>query len=173
MKCSKTITINADRKTVWAILTNINNWGTWQTDISKPRLNGDLKPETTFDWHTGGTKIHSTLHTVKPHSQFGWTGKAFGMFAIHNWTLTETDGKTLVVVDESMEGFLAGLFKKPLNKNLEKGMQKWLALLKQECEMQDQSAKEACAAVLGDVEGFQSDVRCQFPKLVPDEPRGG
>ncbi len=134
VKCSKTITINADSKKVWSVLTNIDNWATWQTDISKPKLNGELKPETTFKWKTGGAKIHSTLHTVNPNNQFGWTGKTFGMFAIHNWALTEDNGKTTVEVNESMQGFLAWLFKKSFNKNLEKGMQKWLDLLKQECE---------------------------------------
>lgn len=134
VKCSKTITINANSKKVWTVLTNINNWATWQTDISKPKLNGALKCETTFDWKTGGAKIHSTLHTVNPSSQFGWTGKTFGIFAIHNWILTETNDKTTVEVNESMQGFLAVLFKKSFNKNLEKGMQHWLDLLKQECE---------------------------------------
>lgn len=56
------------------------------------------------------------------------------MFAIHNWTLTEIDGQTKVSVDESMDGFFAKLLKKSFNKNLENGMQKWLDLLKQECE---------------------------------------
>jgi uncharacterized protein YndB with AHSA1/START domain len=134
VKCSRKITIDADNKIVWSVLTNIDNWAAWQTDISKPKLNGDLKPETTFDWKTGGVKIHSTLHTVKPHSQLGWTGKSFGMFAIHNWTLTDLGGRTMVEVDESMEGFFAGLFRKSFNKGLEKGMQKWLDFLKHECE---------------------------------------
>ena len=134
VKCSKHITIDADSKKVWSVLTNIDHWATWQTDISNAKLNGDLKPGTTFEWKSGGVKIHSTLHTVKPHLQFGWTGKTFGMFAIHNWTLTDLGGNTMVEVDESMEGFFAGLFRKSFNKSLEKGMQKWLELLKQECE---------------------------------------
>lgn len=134
VKCSKTITIKAGSEKVWAVMTNINNWANWQTDISKPKLNGELKPETTFDWKTGGAKIHSELHTVKPFKNFGWTGKTFGMFAIHNWTLTEANGQTKVSVEESMEGFLAKLLKKSFNKNLEKGMQNWLDLLKKECE---------------------------------------
>jgi uncharacterized protein YndB with AHSA1/START domain len=134
VKCSKNIIIDADSKTVWSVLTNINSWAMWQTDISNPKLNGELKPETKFDWKAGGVTIHSTLHTVQPHNRFGWTGKTFGMFAIHNWTLSDLGGKTMVVVNESMEGFLAGLFKKPLNKSLDKGMLKWLDLLKQECE---------------------------------------
>lgn len=115
-------------------MTNINNWAAWQTDISNPKLNGELKPNSTFVWKTGGAKINSTLHTVLPNKQFGWTGKTFGMFAIHNWTITESNGLASVSVEESMEGFFAGLFKKTFNKNLEKNMQNWLDLLKQECE---------------------------------------
>lgn len=134
VQCSKSISIHANREKVWAVLTNINDWATWQTNINHPKLNGDLKPETTFDWKTGGAKIHSTLHTVEPFKQFGWNGKAMGMFAIHNWTLTETNGQTEVLVEESMEGILAKLFKKSFSKNLEKGMRHWLDLLKQECE---------------------------------------
>jgi hypothetical protein len=134
VKCNKSITIAASNKKVWEILTNINSWDSWQTDISNPKLNGDLKPNSTFDWKSGGAKIHSTLHTVDPFKQLGWTGKTFGMFAIHNWTITKKDGKTEVSVEESLEGLLAKLLKKTLNKSLESGMQNWLELLKQECE---------------------------------------
>ncbi|MEX1013952.1 MAG: SRPBCC family protein [Candidatus Paceibacterota bacterium] len=134
VKCRKTITINASIEKVWEVMTGIDKWATWQTDITNPNLNGELKPETTFDWKSRGAKIQSTLHTVEPFNQFGWTGKSFGMFAIHNWTLSEKDGKTTVTVDESMEGFVAKLFKKSFNRSLEKGMQTWLDLLKQECE---------------------------------------
>ena len=56
------------------------------------------------------------------------------MYAIHNWTLTEVPGGTQVSVDETMEGFLAGLFKSSFNKNLASGMQRWLELLKTESE---------------------------------------
>lgn len=134
VKCSKQITIDANSEKVWKVMTDINNWAHWQTDISKSKLNGTLKPETTFDWKTGGAKIHSILHTVEPYQYFGWTGTTFGMFAIHNWILNESNGKTMVTVHESMEGFLAKLFKISFNKNLKKGMLNWLELLKSECE---------------------------------------
>jgi uncharacterized protein YndB with AHSA1/START domain len=134
VKCSKAITINSSSEKVWTVLTNINEWAAWQTDISKPQLNGELKSGTSFNWKTGGANIHSILHTVEPFKNFGWTGKTFGMFAIHNWTLTEANGQTIVLVEESMDGFFAKLFKKSFNKNLDKGMQRWLDLLMQECE---------------------------------------
>lgn len=134
VKCSKSITINASRETVWNVLTGINNWSGWQSDISQPRLNGSLQPNTTFDWKTGGVKIHSTLHTVNANSEFGWTGKTFGMYAIHNWTLRGHNGAITVTVEESMQGLMASMFKNSFNKNLEKGMEKWLEMLKRECE---------------------------------------
>ena len=134
VQCSKNISIQAERGKVWTLLTGIDNWPSWQTQISKARLNGELKPETTFVWNSGVAKIHSTLHTVSPQKEFGWTGKTFGMYAIHNWTLTEQNGSTTVTVEESMEGFIARLFKKAFNKNLEKGLGFWLEQLKREAE---------------------------------------
>lgn len=134
VKCTKIIKINAPAEKVWNLMTDINNWATWQTDIKSPKLNGELKPETTFNWKTGGASIHSTIHTVQPYTHFGWTGKTFGMFAVHNWTFTEIKGGTEVTVNESMDGFLAGLLRSSFNQNLEKDMIHWLELLKNECE---------------------------------------
>jgi uncharacterized protein YndB with AHSA1/START domain len=98
VKCSKAILINVTPEKVWAVLTNIDQWANWQTDISKPKLNGQLKPNTIFDWKSGGAKIHSTLQTVDEFNHIGWTGKTFGILAIHNWTLTEENGQTKVAV---------------------------------------------------------------------------
>jgi uncharacterized protein YndB with AHSA1/START domain len=134
VKCSKTVIINASSEKVWAVLTDISNWPAWQTDISKSVLHGDLKPGRTFNWKSGGANILSTIHTVEPFNYFGWTGKAVGLFAVHNWVVMETSGQTIVTVEESMEGIVASLLRKSLNRNLEKGMHNWLALLKQECE---------------------------------------
>ncbi len=132
--CSKKITINADSKKVWSVLTDIDKWSSWNTGISYSKIKGSLKPKTTFDWKTGAIKIHSTLHTVEPFTDFGWTGKAPGVSAIHNWSLAEANGQTTVFVEESMQGFLVKCFRKSFTKNLETQMQKWLDLLKKECE---------------------------------------
>ncbi|MEI2696079.1 MAG: SRPBCC family protein [Saprospiraceae bacterium] len=134
VKCSKTISINASPEKVWNTLTNIDQWSTWQTDITKPKISGALLPGTSFVWTSGGATIQSTLQSVDPFNRLGWTGKTFGIFAIHNWTLTEANNQTQVAVDESMEGLLATLFKKAFNKSLDKSLQTWLDLLKKECE---------------------------------------
>lgn len=134
VKCEYSIVINARSEKVWSVLTDIDHWSVWQTDIKRPKLKGQLRPNATFVWRTGGAKVRSTLHTVVPNKVFGWTGKTYGMYAVHNWTLTESNGKTTVFVSESMEGFLARVFKKSFTKNLESGMLHWLTLLKKECE---------------------------------------
>jgi uncharacterized protein YndB with AHSA1/START domain len=132
--CSRSITINASPQKVWDVLTNIIDWYTWQPKIKKPKLTGELKPSAEFTWQTGGASIRSTIHSVIPNKIFGWTGKTLGMYAIHNWTLNEVNGNTIVTVDESMEGMLARWFKKSFNKNLATDMQYWLELLKQTSE---------------------------------------
>ena len=79
-------------------------------------------------------KIQSKLHTVEQNFKFGWSGKTLGIYAIHNWKISEKEGKCVVDVEESMEGLLAKIFKKSMNKTLENVMQKWLDNLKVECE---------------------------------------
>jgi len=132
--CSKSILINASPERIWSVLTDINRWPEWQTDISSAILKSPVAPDIQFTWKSGGVKINSTIHTIKPMQSFGWTGKTMGIFAIHNWRLEQRNNQTEVIVNESMEGLLAGIFKKSFNKNLAKGMQKWLQLLKEECE---------------------------------------
>ncbi len=134
VKCSKSIIIDATPEKVWSVLTAISNWPAWQHQISAAALTSHLAINGTFRWKTGGASIISTLHTVEPCSKFGWTGKTFGMFAIHNWVLQSHHNKTIVLVDESMEGLLAVIFKKSFNTNLAKGMLYWLEALKTECE---------------------------------------
>jgi uncharacterized membrane protein len=134
VKYSKSITINASINKVWSVLTDINNWSSWQTDIKKPKLNGELQPQSTFEWKTGGVKIHSTLQNVDTNKQFGWSGKSLGIFAIHNWILSENENSTTIKVEESMEGFMAKLMKNSLNQKLDSSLQIWLDLLKEESE---------------------------------------
>lgn len=135
--CIKSISIDADIEIVWKVLTNINQWSNWQEDIVSAKLNGKLNLDSTFSWKSGGVKIKSAIHTIEPFENLGWTGKTFGLFAIHNWELDTVNGKIIINVSESMEGFLAALFKKQFNKTLKAGMQNWLNMLKDECERQE------------------------------------
>ncbi|MCW3467120.1 SRPBCC family protein [Chitinophaga nivalis] len=128
------INIQADPEKIWAIMSDVDHWSVWNTDIQDVKLNGAFQQGTTFDWKTGGLNIHSTLHTAKPYHQIGWSGTAFGAFAIHNWTFTPKGGYTEVTVEESMEGWLVELLPKKFQSVLEKKLHSWLQQLKKEAE---------------------------------------
>lgn len=132
---SRTIQIDTDIQSVWSILTNINSWSTWQKEIRNAELKEPLAPGASFQWTSGGTRIRSTVHSLNYCRSFGWIGKAAGTRAIHNWTLSQLNGHTEVVVEESMEGPMAHLLRKFLQKNLDRGMESWLDLLKKACEI--------------------------------------
>jgi hypothetical protein len=131
---TQSIWIQAPVQKVWETLTTLEQWPAWLTNVSLVKMNGLLQAGTTFDWKTNGMTIHSTLHTVTPLVAIGWTGKVWGMFAVHNWEFREVDGQTEVTVSESMDGFLLKVFRKTFNKMLSKDMHDSLQLLKKACE---------------------------------------
>lgn len=132
--CQDSLFIKAQPEKAWQVLTNIAHWPQWMPKVTKSQLHGALCPGTSFDWKASGAHIHSTLHTVVPQEAIGWTGKTMGIKAVHNWTFQKVEGGTLVSVEESLEGFLAKLFRKPFLKSLKKDMRLSLEALKRECE---------------------------------------
>ncbi len=134
VKALRTVEINADIRKVWQLLADIDNWKNWNSGITKSSFNGTPKAGDKFHWKTGGTNLQSEIHTYEPFRKFGWTGKVFGVFAIHNWKLNENNGITTVIVEESIEGFLTKILPNLFQKSLEKGMDSWLQDLKKEAE---------------------------------------
>lgn len=67
---------------------------------------------------------------------FGWTGKTLGASAIHNWVFEKKDEKTIVTVEESLQGLLPSLFRKYFQKNLDAGIITNLKELKSASELQ-------------------------------------
>jgi uncharacterized membrane protein len=134
VKSRNQIAINASIDSVWEILTNINNWKTWQKDVSKAVIYGEVKEGTHFDWKAGGLSFKSEIHTSIPKSMFGWTGTTLGTSAIHNWFFKEEENVTIVRVEESLQGILPKLFTGFFQKNLDSGVVKNLNELKAAAE---------------------------------------
>jgi len=128
------ITINASAQEVYEVMSDINHWTAWHPEAQAPRLTGPFEKGNSFDWKSGGLTIHSTLHTAIPGQKIGWSGKAFGAFAIHNWSFIEHNGQTTVKVDESMEGWMVTLLRNKFQKGLERSLQVWLKDLKVKAE---------------------------------------
>ncbi len=128
------IIIHASVEKVWQIQTDIENWNKWQPDITSAKLEGALAAGTIFRWKAKGLNIVSTLHTVKPHQQIGWTGISLGMFAIHNWMFEARGETTLVITEESLSGWLTRLMALLDPRFLEKSLEASLNILKVKAE---------------------------------------
>jgi uncharacterized protein YndB with AHSA1/START domain len=129
------IEIQASPEKVWAVLTHINEWVAWNPKITQAKLNEKAQIGATFRWKVNGANINSVLHTVRPFEAFGWSGTTFGGSAIHNWYLTPHQSGTLVRVEESMEGWLVGIFRNKMNNDLARDMAFWLEMLKKRSEL--------------------------------------
>ncbi|WP_089874432.1 SRPBCC family protein [Epilithonimonas hungarica] len=99
-----------------------------------PKINGAFKPGSSFNWKSNGLTITSTLQTVEINKMVGWSGPAFGAFAIHTWYFTEHNGQTTIRVEESMEGWLVTLLKSTFQSSLDTSIEYWLDALKTEAE---------------------------------------
>jgi hypothetical protein len=133
IKASVEIVIQAPAEKVWTILTAVNNWPEWQSDIEEAEMIGPLERGTTFTWSSGGTRIQSKIALVDPYKEIAWTGTALNATAVHVWKLERLPGnKTMVQTEESMSGFLLTFFYS--SKELQATDRTWLDRLKREAE---------------------------------------
>lgn len=128
------IEIKAPLEKAWQVLTRIDQWPSWQKDVTEAVVEGKVAEDAVFDWKAGGLSFHSRIHTMHPMKEFGWTGKTFGASAIHNWWFEERDGVTVVRVEESLQGVFPSLFKSYFQKNLDSGVIRNLTELKAAAE---------------------------------------
>jgi hypothetical protein len=80
------------------------------------------------------SSLTSKLITVAAPRQIAWTGRSLGLSAIHVYTLEPRDGKTLVSTEESVNGILARLVRRPLTKRMGAAVRRGLEGLKTEAE---------------------------------------
>jgi len=127
------IEINASVDKVYSLIANIKNWPKWFDGVTEVSINGEPKEGSAYIWKAKGYKIKSKIHTIRPNSEIGWTGKIWWIKAVHNWEFESLpDGKTKVIVKESFEGFCSSLMKNMLKNTLKKD----LSVLKKESERQ-------------------------------------
>lgn len=141
------IVIDTSPDRVWSVLTNIEHWPDWQTEVESAQLWGPLTAGTPFDWKAGGLRFHSVIHTAQPTSHFGWTGTTFGAYAVHNWSFSIEGHAVKVRVNESLQGFFPSLMRKRFQANLETSMKEQLEALRDFCEAQSSGANSISSNV--------------------------
>lgn len=129
------IVIHAPLEAVWQTLTGIDAWPQWQKAVTEARLEGRPDEGAAFRWKAGGLRFNSRIHTARPMTDFGWTGRTIGASAIHNWRFETVDGGTRVEIEESLQGFFPVLLKRGFQRQLEQGIATNLQELKQAAEL--------------------------------------
>lgn len=128
------IQIAAPPETVWAVLTELRAWPTWNSDVQSMAFDGPLAPGSTFRWKAGSTSLTSTLRVVEAPREVGWTGTTMGIQAIHVFYLEPSDGGTRARSAESFRGLIPSVLKKYSRRVLQRGIESILASLKLEAE---------------------------------------
>jgi uncharacterized protein YndB with AHSA1/START domain len=126
--------IHADPQTVFAVVSAIDQWPSWNPDVKSVTLQGPVQPGTVFRWKAGPSSLTSTLQVVDPPREIAWTGTTMGIKAVHVFRFQARDGGTLTRSEESWEGLLASLLRGYSRKTLDKGIRSILARLKTEAE---------------------------------------
>lgn len=128
------VEIAAPVETVWALLTAIDGWPSWNPDVKSVSIDGPTVEGTSFRWKAGPSTIRSSIVRVDPPRLIAWTGSTLGIKAIHLWRLEPRNGATLVRTEESYDGLVARLLRRSLQKTLDKALADGARYLKVEAE---------------------------------------
>lgn len=135
------IEIAADAEKVWEVMAGVEEWPTWNLDVREVSLGGEVVEGTEFRWKVRAGTITSTFQRVEPPRLLAWTGKGFGVVAVHVWRLETRKGSTLVETEESWEGLFARILRGPFRKALKKSIDAGLTYLKTEVERRARVAR--------------------------------
>jgi uncharacterized protein YndB with AHSA1/START domain len=128
------IEIAAPPDDVWDVLTAFERWPSWLRDVKSVLVEGPVAAGTVFRWKAGPGTIKSTIQRVERPHLIAWTGRTLGIDAIHFWHFEARDGATFVRTEESYEGLVSRLLRRPLQKTLDRALDDGLHDLKAEVE---------------------------------------
>lgn len=135
---SNQITIAAEPEVVWAWLVRAQRWPDWysnSSDVKLPVSSPDLSPGMRFEWSTFGVGLVSTVKEFEPYSRLAWDAQATGIDAYHAWVIEKKGPKqTLVLTEETQNGWLARLGSLAMPKRMSRYHQIWLEALQAKAE---------------------------------------
>lgn len=128
------IQIDAPPETVWAVMADLSDWPTWNSDVRSMTFDGRLEPGSRFRWKSGAASLASTLQAVEAPHEIGWTGQTMGIHAVHVFHFESMDGGTLARSAESFRGLIPSVLTKYSRGIIQRGIDGILASLKIEVE---------------------------------------
>jgi hypothetical protein len=128
------ILIDAPLAVVWDMHTDVNEWTTWQTDITEAHIDGRLEPGTSFDWTSYNFPVRSTVYEVTDSKRVLWGGTADGITGIHEWQFAEKPRGVEVTTRESFSGDPVSADRGAIQSMLDMSLSAWLSHLKAAAE---------------------------------------
>ena len=125
--------IAAPAEATWDAITDFASWPEWNPDVRFVEIDGPVEPGTQFRWKAVPT-IASRLEEVEAPRRLAWTGKTFGVRAVHVWSFEPRGDSTLARTEESWSGFLPRLLRGQLRRTLQKSLDEGLTRLAAEAE---------------------------------------
>jgi Polyketide cyclase / dehydrase and lipid transport len=134
------IDIDASRDRVWRLHTKVNEWPTWQPDITSTTAEEPLTQGASFAWSTYGMHITSTVYALDEGARILWGGTANGITGIHEWTFADSPSGVHVTTTESFAGEPVAADIVNMQALLDQSLQSWLQHLKAAAERIDDRA---------------------------------
>ena len=134
VKVSKALKINKEASEIFKKLTDLEGLPSWFAALERVNAK-ELKEGSKIEFKFKRKRVKSEVHTFsKGEYKLGWTGRAIGIRAVHNWEVVEDEGGAVVFVDQSLEGPLAHLFANKFKVEVNKKLELWTRNLKYICE---------------------------------------
>ena len=86
------IDIAAPLERVWESHTHVEQWPTWNAEVSAAVLDGAFVPGRSFTWTSYGFTVTSTIYDVEHGARTLWGGAAHGIMGTHEWLFEPTRG---------------------------------------------------------------------------------
>jgi hypothetical protein len=134
------ITINADRKKVWEILTQLDEYHSWNPFLveSAGNVTAGARLKNTMKNGNKTMTFKPKVLTVREYEYFDWLGHLFvkGIFDGHHYFMLEevSPGKAKLVHGEHFSGILSGLLLKRIGNETRKNFELMNQALKQRAE---------------------------------------
>jgi hypothetical protein len=124
------IEIAAPAESLWDRLADLENWPAWNPEVKEISVDGPVAEGTVFRWKAGPGTITSTIRLADRPRAIGWTGRTFGVKAIHVWRFEQRGANTVASMEESFEGLMARILRGKLQRQLDATTQAGLRNLK-------------------------------------------
>lgn len=119
---------------MWRVLTDLEQWPSWNPDVTSMSVDGPLAAGTVFRWKAGPRMIVSRIEQVDELRLVAWSGKTLGVKATHVWHFEQSGETTHVLTEEALRGIVARLLRGSLQKTLDAALENGLRNLKAEAE---------------------------------------